>query len=69
MVFDAQGSLVGEMLAHEFLNPDSLMTHLWKRIERKIYKDSGIILASSQHLIEMIVKDFDIDKEKIKYSI
>jgi glycosyltransferase involved in cell wall biosynthesis len=67
IIFDAQGSLIGEMLAHEFLNPDSLMVRLWKAVERKIYHGSGIILASSQHLIEMIETEFDVSKDKIVF--
>ena len=67
VVFDAQGSLTGEMMAHDFLKQSSLMSRFWRLIESKIYAGSGIILASSQHLIEMIVNEFNISKEKIKY--
>jgi glycosyltransferase involved in cell wall biosynthesis len=67
VIFDAQGSLTGEMMAHGFLKQSSLMSRFWRLIESKIYAGSGIILTSSQHLIEMIVNEFNISKEKIKY--
>jgi glycosyltransferase involved in cell wall biosynthesis len=67
IIFDAQGSLTGEMSAHGFLDPSSFMFRFWRKVESKIYEDSGIILASSQHLIEMLSKEFNISKKKIKY--
>jgi glycosyltransferase involved in cell wall biosynthesis len=67
IVFDAQGSLTGEMTAHGFLEQSSLMHTVWRLVETKIYDGSGIILASSQHLIEMLTREFGIPKEKIKY--
>ena len=67
VIFDAQGSLTGEMMAHGFLKQSSFMSGLWKLIESKIYSGSSIILASSQHLIDMIVNNFNIPKEKLKF--
>jgi len=67
IIFDAQGSLTGEMIAHGFLKPSSFITKLWRLVERKIYVDSGIILVSSQHLGEMLMTEFSIPNEKIKY--
>jgi len=67
LIFDAQGSLTGEMSAHGFIEPSSFMSRLWRLVESKIYDGSGLILASSPHLIEMLRKGFGIPKEKIKY--
>ena len=65
IVFDAQGSLTGEMAAHGFLTSSSFMSRFWRMIERKIYDGSGIILASSHHLKEMLSSEYDIPPEKI----
>ena len=67
IIFDAQGSLTGEMAAHGFLTASSFMSKFWRLVERKIYYGSGIILASSQHLKEMLSSEYDIPEEKIKF--
>lgn len=67
IVFDAQGSLTGEMTAHGFLTSSSFMSRFWRLVERKIYDGSGIILASSQHLMEMLSSEYNISKEKIRF--
>jgi glycosyltransferase involved in cell wall biosynthesis len=67
VIFDAQGSLTGEMMAHGFIEPSSFMFRFWRLVESKICDGSGLILASSPHLIEMLRKEFGISKEKIKY--
>ena len=67
IVFDAQGSLTGEMTAHGFLNPSSFMSKFWRLVESKIYSDSAIILVSSQHLMEMLSTEYNISRDKIKY--
>jgi len=67
VIFDAQGSLTGEMVAHGFIDPSSLKYRFWRLVESKIYDGSGLILASSPNLIEMLRKEFNISEEKIKY--
>jgi len=67
VIFDAQGSLTGEMIAHGSIEPSSFMFRFWKLVESKICDGSGLILASSSHLVEMLRKEFGISKEKIKY--
>ncbi|MEJ2271131.1 MAG: glycosyltransferase family 4 protein, partial [Candidatus Bathyarchaeota archaeon] len=67
IIFDAQGSLTGEMAAHGFLTSSSFMSRFWRLVERKIYDGSGIILASSQHLMEMLSLEYDIPNEKIRF--
>jgi len=67
VIFDAQGSLTGEMTAHGFLDPSSFMSKFWRLVESKIYADSAIILVSSQHLMEMLSTEYNISREKIKY--
>jgi len=67
VIFDAQGSLTGEMIAHDFIEPSSLMFRFWRMVESKICYGSKLILTSSPHLIEMLRKEFGISEEKIKY--
>jgi len=67
VIFDAQGSLTGEMIAHGFIEPSSFMFRFWRIVENKIYDGSSLILTSSPSLLEMLRKEFSISKEKIRY--
>lgn len=66
VIFDAQGSLVGEMSSHGFIKPSSFMFRFWRIVEKKVCEESAAILASSPQLVEILKRDFDIEKKKIK---
>ena len=66
MLFDAQGSLTGEMMSHGYLKKNSSSLKLWEYIEKKIYNGSGYIIASSPYLVEIIKEKFQIPPDKIK---
>jgi len=65
VIFDAQGSLTGEMASHGFIEPTSLQFRFWRWLESKICEDSRFILASSHHLLHMLREEFGIPEEKI----
>ena len=64
VIFDAQGSLTGEMASHGFLKPTSLQFRFWRWLENKICDNSSFILASSHHLLRLLRYDFRIPEEK-----
>ena len=66
VIFDAHGSLVGEMFSHGFIKPSSFMFRFWRIVEKKICEGSAAILASSPQLVEILKRDFGIDKKKTK---
>ena len=65
LVFDFQGSLVGEMLDHRFLTPQSPFLPAWQRLERWIDQRPAAILASSQHARELLITTFDVPSARI----
>jgi len=64
VIFDAQGSLTGEMVSHGFIKPSSFKFRFWRLLESKICEDSSFILASSHHLLQMLREEFGIPEEK-----
>jgi len=65
IVFDAQGSLTGEMTAHGFVTSGSFKMRLWKRMEGFIDKRTDAIISSSTENAKKIQKMFGVEKEKI----
>ncbi|MFZ1628946.1 MAG: glycosyltransferase family 4 protein [Anaerolineae bacterium] len=65
LVFDFQGSLVGEMLDHRFLAPHSPLLPAWQRLERWIDQQPAAILASSQHAHDLLVTTFGVPAARV----
>jgi glycosyltransferase involved in cell wall biosynthesis len=65
LVFDFQGSLTGEMVDHNFLQPDSALFGLFRRIERVINRIPAAILTSSTHARRMLEDEFGIAPARI----
>ncbi|WP_423222323.1 glycosyltransferase family 4 protein [Candidatus Amarolinea aalborgensis] len=65
VVFDFQGSLVGEMLDHRFLAPRSPLLPAWRRLERWIDQRPAAILASSQHARELLITAFGVPAARV----
>lgn len=65
LVFDAQGSLVGEMIAHEFVNKDTLLYRLFHKIERVLSDAPGAIITSNKQMADILENEFNINGEKI----
>ena len=65
VVFDFQGSLVGEMLDHRFLAPQSPLLPAWRRLERWIDQQPAAILASSQHARDLLITAFGVPAARV----
>ncbi len=64
-VFDAQGSLTGEMTAHGFLKEKGTARNFWWKMELDIDNDAPFIIASSSHLRNSMINDFGVSPNKI----
>lgn len=65
LVFDFQGSLTGEMVDHEFLNPDGRFYPWMRRMERIIDRLPDATITSSLRAKRLLVDDFGIDPKII----
>ncbi len=65
VVFDFQGSLVGEMLDHRFLSPQTPLLPAWRRLERWISQQPAAILASSQHAHDLLIAQFGVNPARV----
>ncbi|MCK4832678.1 MAG: glycosyltransferase, partial [Anaerolineales bacterium] len=65
LVFDFQGSLTGEMLDHQFLNPDGPFFKPARMLERLINKLPVAILTSSLYAQRVLEEQFLVPSERI----
>jgi glycosyltransferase involved in cell wall biosynthesis len=65
LVFDFQGSLTGEMIDHQFLQPDTLSHRLLYCLEELITHLSQALIANSYHAAELLVSQFGCDRQRI----
>jgi len=69
LVFDYQGSLTGEIMAHHFLRPflkkRTLTYRLFYTLEKRINHWADFILTSSTKGAEDLKKEFEVPEEKI----
>ena len=65
LVFDFQGSLTGEMVDHQFLNPHGRAFPLARWLERRINHRPRAILTSSSHAISTLRDEFGVDPDRI----
>jgi len=65
VVFDAQGSLTGEMKGYGFLDPQSQFYTIMRYLEHRIDNSSQHVIASSGALRDEMVRDFGVDQSRI----
>ncbi len=65
IVFDAEGSLTGEMLAKHFLRKGSTSYRFWHRIEGMLNRRADEIITSSNQNAKVLTEDFGIDQERV----
>jgi glycosyltransferase involved in cell wall biosynthesis len=65
LLFDYQGSLIGESLNHGFLNKKSLLTYIFKRLECFIDRRADIIITSSDQGRQELMLDWGIPPKKV----
>lgn len=64
LVFDVQGSLTGEILAHGFMK-EGITSRLYLRFEKILNNMADSIIVSSSNMAEMLANRFEIDRTKI----
>jgi glycosyltransferase involved in cell wall biosynthesis len=69
LIFDAQGSLTGEMISHGFITENGIKYNFFLKLEKILNKMADAIIVSSSNMAEMFVEKFGIEKEKIKVII
>jgi glycosyltransferase involved in cell wall biosynthesis len=65
LLFDYQGSLIGESLNHGFLHKKSLLTYLFKRLECFIDRRADIIITSSDQGRRELILDWGIPSKRV----
>ncbi len=65
LLFDYQGSLSGESLNHGFFRDASLLTTLFKGLERFIDRRADLIITSSDKGRQELIHDWGIAPEKV----
>lgn len=66
MVFDAQGSLVGELQDHGFIDKKGVFFRFFLWLESLIYRLSDKIIISSTQAFNLILKNFSFTKNKAR---
>ena len=64
LVFDVQGSLTGEMLAHGVFKKGTI-SDLFFRSEKIITNMADAIIVSSTNMAQILIEEFDVDISKI----
>ena len=67
LVFDFQGSLTGELLAHHFIREHKNLHGFFKLIEKIVNNMPDYIITSSMGSFDLLINEFKISKNKIKY--
>lgn len=65
LVFDFQGSLTGEMVDHNFLNPSGLFFPWVRRLEGIINRLPDVILTSSFRAQQLLIREFGVEENII----
>ena len=65
LLFDYQGSMVSEMVDHNFLKERGLLFKLFKSLEKRLDDASDLIMPSSSGAIEALTTLFQIDPQKV----
>lgn len=65
LVFDFQGSLTSEMLAHGFLHSNSPIFHLWRLLENRIDRMPDAIITSTANGADLLTKKFNCPSNRV----
>jgi glycosyltransferase involved in cell wall biosynthesis len=65
MVFDCQGSLVGELVDHHFIRNGSLLYRAFCFLEKQINQWPDLIITSSTRLADLLRNQFKLDAAKV----
>lgn len=67
LIFDFQGSLTGELLAHHFIREHMYLYGFFRFMERLINNMADYLICSSAGSYKLLVEEFGISKHKISY--
>jgi glycosyltransferase involved in cell wall biosynthesis len=65
LVFDFQGSLTSEMLAHGFLHRNSPLYHMWRLLEDRIDRLPDAIITSTANSADLLMKRFNCPSNRV----
>ena len=65
LIFDFQGSLTDELMAHSFLKEKSIFYNLFKRLEGFINNSVDLIIISSLDSASLLKNEFGISQDKL----
>ena len=65
MVFDVQGSLVGELEAHGYFKKYTFLKRLFWSVEYLITRMSEKFVCSSQNTVDILIKQFNVAAENV----
>lgn len=65
MIFDVQGSLTGELIAHKFPLVKSPLDRLWYALERWIDNQADMVVVQSTEMRQEVAERFGVPEEKI----
>ncbi len=65
LVFDFQGSLTGEMVDHNFLNPQGIYYKPMRRLEGWIDRQPGYIFTSAPHQAHLLEQEYRVSAKRI----
>ena len=65
VVFDVQGSLVGELKAHKFIRKNSFLGKIFLFIESWTYHTAHILFVNTNYTAENLVRDYSLNRGSI----
>jgi glycosyltransferase involved in cell wall biosynthesis len=66
LVFDYQGSLTDEVLAHSFTRRDSLQYRLLRRIESWVDRRADVVITSTGNAVDELVSSFQVPHDRVR---
>jgi len=69
VLFDLQGSLTGEMLAHHYLHPGSLKTRFFEWLERHIDRGPDFVVTQAATMRDELIEKFWVSPERVALTM
>ncbi|MEM9509952.1 MAG: glycosyltransferase [Cyanobacteria bacterium P01_E01_bin.35] len=65
LIFDVQGSLVGELVAYGTISKGSFCFKVFKIVEQIVYTLPNLLMCSSKNSLKILSSEFTVPKEKL----
>lgn len=66
LIFDFQGSLTDELVAHDFLKEKSIFYNFFEKLEKFTNNSVNLIIISSLNLASLLESEFGIPRDKLR---